>query len=379
MKKNLSLYIHIPFCIKKCLYCDFPSLGGLDAYFDDYVKVLCSEIREAAGEFSDRRIQTIFIGGGTPTVLQPQLLGRIMDTVLSKYDVDRRAEITIESNPGTLDSFKLKELNNMYFNRLSMGLQAWQDSHLKALGRIHTVNEFIKNYMEAREAGFKNINIDLMFSLPNQTIEEWKETLQNVMMLNPEHISAYSLIIEEGTPFYDMAQRGTIKETDDILDRQMYYDTDRMLSQNGYHRYEISNYAKSRYECEHNKVYWRTEEYRGFGLGAHSYVNGERFHNGYGFNDYIQSKGINLITESEKLTMAQKQEEFMFMGLRMTEGISEDDFRNRFFCSIEDVYGEELNLLISNQLIIRKKQRLFLSSRGVDISNQIFEKFIKSS
>lgn len=379
MKKNLSLYIHIPFCIKKCLYCDFPSFGGMDAYFDEYVNLLCSEISEASSQFTDRKIKTVFIGGGTPTVLPPRLLGKIMNTVLSKYDVDD-AEITIESNPGTLDRLKLNELRSMYFNRLSMGLQAWQDNLLNELGRIHTADDFKKNYIEAREVGFKNINIDLMFSLPNQTLDDWKETLQNVIFLGPEHISAYSLIIEEGTPFFEMAQKGVIHEADEALDRNMYYAANQMLEENSYCRYEISNFAKKGYECEHNKVYWRTEQYRGFGIGAHSYINGERFHNVYGFNDYIGSKGNikKLITDVERLSDVEKQEEFMFMGLRMTEGISESEFKKRFSNNIYDVYGKELNELIKEELLISKNERLFLTNRGVDVSNQIFEKFMKS-
>ncbi|MEA4973485.1 MAG: radical SAM family heme chaperone HemW [Candidatus Metalachnospira sp.] len=379
MKKNVSLYIHIPFCIKKCLYCDFPSFGGMNAYFEDYVNALCSEISEASSEFTDRKIKTIFIGGGTPTILQPRFLGKIMDTVFTKYDVDD-AEISIESNPGTLDKLKLNELMQMYFNRLSMGLQSWQDKHLKALGRIHTADDFKRNYIEAREAGFKNINIDLMFSLPNQTIGDWEETLQNVIFLGPEHISAYSLIIEEGTPFYEMAQKGVIHEADDTLDRNMYYTANRILAQNGYSRYEISNFAKKGYECEHNKVYWKTEEYRGFGLGAHSYINGERFHNVYDFKGYTESKGNikKLITDVEKLSVIEKQEEFMFMGLRMTKGISESDFRDRFSHNIYDVYGDELKELIKEELIVSQNDRLFLSERGIDVSNQVFEKFIRS-
>lgn len=351
----------------------------MNAYFDYYVDALCTEISEASSEFTDRKVKTIFFGGGTPTVLQPKLIGKIMDALISKYDVED-AEITIESNPGTLDEFKLNELNQMNFNRLSMGLQAWQDKHLKALGRIHTVDDFKRNYIEAREAGFKNINIDLMFSLPNQTIEDWKETLQNIIFLSPEHISAYSLIIEEGTPFYEMSEKGAIKETDEALDREMYYTANDMLAKNGFYRYEISNYAKKRYECEHNKVYWRTEEYRGFGLGAHSFINGERFHNSYDFNGYIESKGNikKLVTDIEKLSEAEKQEEFMFMGLRMSEGVSEDEFKKRFSHNIYDVYGEELKVLKQEGLIVSQKDRLFLSDRGIDISNQVFEKFIKS-
>lgn len=379
MNRNLSLYIHIPFCIRKCLYCDFPSFSGMNAYFADYVNTLCTEISEASSEFADRKVKTIFFGGGTPTVLKPKLLGKIIDTVISNYDVEN-AEITIESNPGTLDKLKLNELKQMYINRLSIGLQAWQNKHLKALGRIHTVDDFKRNYIETREVGFNNINVDLMFSLPNQTIEDWKETLQNIVFLNPEHISAYSLIIEENTPFYEMHENGKLMEIDEVLDRNMYYTVNDILAQNGYHRYEISNFAKKGYECEHNKVYWKTEEYRGFGLGSHSYINGKRYHNVYDFKDYIGSKGNTnrLITDVEKLSDAEKQEEFMFMGLRMTEGISEDEFKNRFAHNIYDVYGKEIEELINEKLIKSQDGRLFLSKRGIDISNQVFEKFLNS-
>jgi len=380
LSKNVSLYIHIPFCVKKCLYCDFPSFSGLGAYYDDYVNILCREISEASIEFSGRNVKTIFIGGGTPTILQPRLIGKIMDTIMSNYEVEEDAEITIESNPGTLDKIKLNEFKQTYINRLSIGLQAWQNDLLKALGRIHTVDEFLKNYIDAKDVGFENINIDLMFSLPNQSIEDWEETLRNVISLCPEHISAYSLIIEEGTPFYEMSEKGIIKESDENLDRSMYYMLNNILSQNNYHRYEISNFAKNGYECEHNKVYWKTEEYRGFGLGAHSYVNGERYHNVYDFNDYIKSKGNlkKLITAVERLSDIEKQEEFMFMGLRMSEGISENNFKSRFSSDIYDIYKEELEVLIKEGLVMSQNGRFFLSERGIDVSNQVFEKFIRS-
>ncbi|MCD8037095.1 MAG: radical SAM family heme chaperone HemW, partial [Clostridiales bacterium] len=367
MNNNISLYIHIPFCVRKCLYCDFPSFALPENCYEDYVRTLCREIEEYSSDFKGMKVKTIFFGGGTPSVLPPKLLGRIIDTVMSKFDVADDAEISIETNPGTLDMKKLTEMKSMYFNRLSMGLQAWQDRLLKKIGRIHTADVFETNYLQARDAGFKNINVDLMFALPTQTLDDWQETLEKIIKLNPEHISAYSLIIEEGTPFYDMYEKGIIKEMDENLDREMYYLANEMLADKGYRRYEISNFSKHGFESRHNIVYWRTEEYRGFGMGAHSYVNGERFRNTYDFKKYSSFEGLS--EDREVLTEDEKQEEFMFMGLRMTDGISENTFKERFSKSIYDVYGKEIRELTMEKLLISENDRLFLSDRGVDVSN----------
>lgn len=375
MKDKISLYIHIPFCIRKCLYCDFPSFSGMESVFDDYVRMLCREIDETYSDYRGMEVKSIFVGGGTPSVLPPALLGRISDKIFSRFDVDSKAEITIETNPGTLDAKKLGEMKSMYFNRLSMGLQAWQDRLLKKLGRIHTADEFETNFLQARDAGFKNINVDLMFALPAQSLDDWQETLEKVMKLRPEHISAYSLIIEEGTPFFDMFDRGELKETDEVTDRKMYYLAKEMLSDKGYKQYEISNFAKEGFECYHNKVYWRTEEYQGFGLGAHSYAGGVRFHNTYDMKEYLRGEGLRL--DKEFLSLQEKQEEFMFMGLRMNEGVSETEFLRRFGESMDSVYGDEIKELISEELLVKKDGRLSLTDRGVDISNSVFEKFIR--
>lgn len=375
MKDKISLYIHIPFCVRKCLYCDFPSFSGMESIFDDYVRMLCREIDETYSDYRGMEVKSIFIGGGTPSVLPPALLGRISDKIFSRFDVDSKAEITIETNPGTLDAKKLVEMKSMYFNRLSMGLQAWQDRLLKKLGRIHTADEFETNFLQARDAGFKNINVDLMFALPAQSLDDWQETLEKVMKLRPEHISAYSLIIEEGTPFFDMFDRGELKETDEETDRKMYYLAKEMLSDKGYKQYEISNFAKEGFECYHNKVYWRTEEYQGFGLGAHSYSDGVRFHNTYDMKEYLRGEGLRL--DKEFLSLQEKQEEFMFMGLRMNEGVSEAEFMRRFGESMDSVYGDEIKELISEELLVKKDGRLSLTDRGVDISNSVFEKFIR--
>lgn len=375
MKDKISLYIHIPFCIRKCLYCDFPSFSGMESVFDDYVRMLCREIDETYSDYRGMEVKSIFVGGGTPSVLPPALLGRISDKIFSRFDVDSKAEITIETNPGTLDAKKLGEMKSMYFNRLSMGLQAWQDRLLKKLGRIHTADEFETNFLQARDAGFKNINVDLMFALPAQSLDDWQETLEKVMKLRPEHISAYSLIIEEGTPFFDMFDRGELKEIDEVTDRKMYYLAKEMLSDKGYKQYEISNFAKEGFECYHNKVYWRTEEYQGFGLGAHSYAGGVRFHNTYDMKEYLRGEGLRL--DKEFLSLQEKQEEFMFMGLRMNEGVSEAEFLRRFGESMDSVYGDEIKELISEELLVKKDGRLSLTDRGVDISNSVFEKFIR--
>lgn len=375
MKDKISLYIHIPFCVRKCLYCDFPSFSGMESIFDDYVRMLCREIDETYSDYRGMEVKSIFVGGGTPSVLPPALLGRISDKIFSRFDVDSKAEITIETNPGTLDAKKLAEIKSMYFNRLSMGLQAWQDRLLKKLGRIHTADEFETNFLQARDAGFKNINVDLMFALPAQSLDDWQETLEKVMKLRPEHISAYSLIIEEGTPFFDMFDRGELKETDEDTDRKMYYLAKEMLSDKGYKQYEISNFAKEGFECYHNKVYWRTEEYQGFGLGAHSYADGVRFHNTYDMKEYLRGEGLRM--DKEFLSLQEKQEEFMFMGLRMNEGVSEAEFLRRFGESMDSVYGDEIKELISEELLVKKDGRLSLTDRGVDISNSVFEKFIR--
>lgn len=375
MKDKISLYIHIPFCVRKCLYCDFPSFSGMESIFDDYVRMLCREIDETYSDYRGMEVKSIFVGGGTPSVLPPALLGRISDKIFSRFDVDSKAEITIETNPGTLDAKKLAEMKSMYFNRLSMGLQAWQDRLLKKLGRIHTADEFETNFLQARDAGFKNINVDLMFALPAQSLDDWQETLEKVIKLRPEHISAYSLIIEEGTPFFDMFDRGELKETDEETDRKMYYLAKEMLSDKGYKQYEISNFAREGFECYHNKVYWRTEEYQGFGLGAHSYSDGVRFHNTYDMKEYLRGEGLRL--DKEFLSIEEKQEEFMFMGLRMNEGVSEAEFLRRFGESMDSVYGDEIKELISEELLVKKGGRLSLTDRGVDISNSVFEKFIR--
>ena len=376
--KHLSLYIHIPFCIKKCLYCDFPSYGGCESIFDDYVNALINEIRETKESFSDYNIKSIFLGGGTPSILSPKLTGKIMDTVFNCFNIDSNCEIITEANPKTVDEFKLREYKAMDINRISFGVQAWQNNILKSLGRIHTIDDFIKNIAQARDIGFKNINADIMFALPNQTLSDWEETLEKIIKLNPTHISAYSLIIEDGTVFGKMYDEGNLKPCDEVLDRKMYYMAKEMLSDKGYNQYEISNFAKEGFECYHNKVYWRCDEYIGYGIGSHSYFNGERFNNTYDIEKYISSKGkYSVIKENiEKLKTEDMYAEFMFMGLRMTKGIEKQRFFERFNKSVFDVYGNEIKHLKELNLINETDTNIMLTEKGVDVSNTVFEKFI---
>ncbi len=378
MREKLSLYIHIPFCAKKCLYCDFPSWQGCESYFEDYTESLLNEIKNGERIYSDYDISTIFIGGGTPTVLSPKLLGKITDAVLERYNVESNAEITSEANPGTVDGCKLKEMKAMGINRLSFGVQAWQNNILKALGRIHDRETFLKNLDEAKNAGFENINCDLMFSLPNQTFKDWMETLENFSKLDIQHISAYSLIVEDGTPFKKMQEEGRLLLPDEETDRKMYSAANEILAKNGFERYEISNFAKKGFESRHNITYWETRPYIGFGLGSHSYFQAERYNNTYDLKEYIAANGDakKLRENKEILTDKEKEEEFMFMGLRMKKGISTDEFSRRFGRDIYSVYGEKIEELLDEKLIEKKENRIMLTERGTDVSNIVFERFI---
>ena len=379
MADDLSLYIHIPFCKRKCLYCDFPSWGGHESHFEKYVKSLKCELEALGKEHMGRNIDTIFIGGGTPTVLSERLLGDICESVFNNFSVNKNAEFTCEANPGTVDGRKLNEMNKMGINRLSFGVQAWQNGILESLGRIHNHEAVVKNIYEAREAGFKNINCDIMFSLPKQTMEDWLETLEKITSFNIEHISAYSLIVEDGTPFKKMYDEGKLSLPDEETDRQMYHIANEFLGEKGFMRYEISNFAKKGYESRHNITYWDTREYIGAGLGSHSYIDGKRFHNTYDMDKYIAYGGLseNIKEDIEVLSEDVKMEEFMFMGLRMARGIEKEEFKRRFNVTIESVYKNEIEELKGQMLLEEKNGFLFLTDQGIDISNYVFEKFIK--
>ena len=369
----MEIYIHIPFCIRKCDYCDFLSGPSGPKEQADYVQALLREI-QAVEEGEGRSVSSIFIGGGTPSVLDERLLGDILKEIRNKFKMEEDAEITIEVNPGTANIGKLQAYREMGINRLSIGLQSPQDRELKILGRIHNYEQFLETYQEARTVGFDNINIDLMSAIPDQTYEGWVKNLRTVAELEPEHISAYSLIVEEGTPF--AARKLNLPDED--TEYNMYEATAQILKEYGFEQYEISNYARKGRECRHNVGYWTRQDYLGFGLGASSLYGKERFANTADMKKYLEnSRNPEKIREKEpSLTREDEMAEFMFLGLRMTKGISKADFQKCFGCTIESVYGEVLEKYESMGLLLEQDGRIFLSREGIHVSNSIMAEFL---
>lgn len=369
----MEIYIHIPFCIRKCDYCDFLSGPSGPEEQADYVQALLREI-QAVEEGEGRSVSSIFIGGGTPSVLDERLLGDILREIRNRFKMEEDAEITIEVNPGTANIGKLQAYREMGINRLSIGLQSPEDRELKILGRIHNYGQFLETYQEARTVGFDNINIDLMSAIPDQTYEGWVKNLRTVAELEPEHISAYSLIVEEGTPF--AARKLNLPDED--TEYNMYEATVQILKEYGFEQYEISNYARKGRECRHNVGYWTRQDYLGFGLGASSLYGKERFANTADMKKYLEnSKNPEKIREKEpSLTREDEMAEFMFLGLRMTKGISKADFQRCFGCTIESVYGEVLEKYESMELLLEKDGRIFLSREGIHVSNSIMAEFL---
>ncbi|CZR97987.1 radical SAM family heme chaperone HemW [Clostridioides sp. GD02404] len=390
----LGLYIHIPFCVKKCKYCDFNSYKmDIDAkkrYIEDlkiemelYSNKLYKDNKYKKKEDyhlnSDDTITSIFVGGGTPSILTSDEIREIFTSVRAMFNIDKNAEITIECNPGTLTLEKLKTMKDIGINRLSIGLQAVQEQHLNFIGRIHTYEEFEKNYKDALSVGFKNINIDLMYSLPNQTLCDWKETLQKVSDLNPTHISAYSLILEEGTELYNMYENNKFELIDENMDIEMYEYTINYLKSKGYNQYEISNYSKDGYNCEHNILYWECEHYIGLGAGASGYINKNRYNNLESLDDYHLSltKREKPIQENEILSEKDMIEEKIFMGLRMNKGIEFEDFKKNFGLDFREKYNKQIEMLLDRKLINQSFEGIQLTQKGREISNSIFIEFME--
>ncbi len=410
MEQNLSLYLHIPFCVRKCLYCDFLSGPQSADMQEQYVEALCREIQETSPEYREYQVVSVFIGGGTPSVLLPEQTIRIMETLKSCFILTNTCEISMEMNPGTVTPEKMNAYRAYGINRISIGLQSANDRELKALGRIHTYADFLKAYEMAVEAGFTNINVDLMSAIPEQTMDSYQETLQKALALQPPpaHISAYSLIVEEGTPFYEQE----LNLPDEDTERRMYEITDDILRKAGYHRYEISNYAKEGKECFHNKVYWQRGNYLGLGIGSASLIRNVRFHNmtdilsyvnlmlgkneiedaskehGGKFHagkDYLKKENaekeqVNKLREDvQELPVEEEMEEFMFLGLRMMEGVSERKFYENFGRRFEEVFPgviekhEKLGLL---EVTGEEFVHLRLTPHGIDVSNQVFVDFM---
>lgn len=410
-KRELELYIHIPFCARKCSYCDFLSFAAPERVYREYMDKLIEEICGQGPNFQEYRVSTIFVGGGTPSILPADLIMELFATLSENFDIALDAEVTLEANPGTLTMEKLEVYRQSGINRLSIGLQSADDKELKYLGRIHSYDSFLKSYQRARQAGFKNINVDLMSALPGQDVHSWKTTLKKVMMLKPEHISAYSLIIEEGTPFFErfgepeckkgllsggqqenskkpetaseVAARAAVMTLPDLpdedTDREMYHLTKEMMAAQGYERYEISNYAKKGYECRHNTGYWTGVEYLGLGLGASSYTYGYRYHNTEDLQEYLSLnlyEGGAAARDIEELSLEDKMEEFMFVGLRMMKGVSGSEFLERFGLNMWNVYGDVLKKLEQQGLIEVEAPMVRLTELGIDVSNVVLSEFL---
>lgn len=377
----LELYIHIPFCVRKCYYCDFLSGVSDENRREEYVKALLTEIRMCAGECEKYTVTSIFIGGGTPSLMQGARIERILEEIRRGYVLDKGVEITIEMNPGTVDEEKLAAYKRAGINRLSIGLQSAENEELKKIGRIHTWEQFLHTWQLVRNMGFQNVNVDIMSALPGQSVAGYERTLQRVLSLPdpPEHISAYSLIVEEGTDFYRWQEEGKLDLPGEDEDRQMYYLTKKLLAEKGYERYEISNYAKPGFACAHNCGYWKRAEYLGLGLGAASLLKNVRFHNTESLEKYLANpcgcrEDVHVLTDGEQI------EETLFLGLRLTMGISEKEFVGCFSRTLDEIYGDVIEKNIQNGLLRWTKQGedrwLSLTEKGLDVSNYVMAQFL---
>ena len=375
----LGLYIHIPFCVTKCKYCDFNSFKIDLNEKIKYLNYLGEEMKLYKEEIKNREIDSVFVGGGTPSILNENEINILFEKIKENFNIKSNAEITMECNPGTLTLNKLKVMKKSGVNRLSIGLQAVQNHHLKYIGRIHTFEEFEKNYHDAKQMGFDNINIDLMYALPNQSREDWMESLEKVVKLNPTHISAYSLILEENTELFKMYERDEFNLLDENADIEMYEYTINYLKSHGYNQYEISNYAKDNFECKHNVLYWKCEEYVGIGASASGYFNGIRYNNICELDNYEKMilEGEKPIEWEEKLSIKDEIEESIFLGLRMNEGIQISDFKEKYNFDFEKEYKNEIEKLSKMELIEIDNNLMKLTQKGREISNSVFVEFIK--
>ncbi len=389
-KKDIGIYVHIPFCVRKCFYCDFNSQvpPSEDTVFF-YTAALLDEIKASAGLLEDRKLSSIYIGGGTPSSIPSSCIGRIIDRISSHIDIDEDTEVTIEANPGTLTELKIKDYVAAGINRVSLGLQSAVEDELKALGRIHTFEDFKKNFDRLYWGGIENISVDVMTSIPYQTQESLIKTLDEVIKLRPQHISAYSLIIEENTPFYDKLRYGLLPLPTEDESYYIYKLAQTYLTQNGYRRYEISNYSlepgnegnkeEKDYRCRHNLRYWDRGDYIGFGVSAASLIGDHRFTNTKDLNEYASDPG-RIKQEDLVLRPEDAMAEFMFLGLRKTDGIRCADFRESFDTDINEVYGKVMRHHVDRKLAAfsgeDEERRFFLTDTGLDLSNVVMSEYL---
>lgn len=372
--KDLAIYIHIPFCSSKCYYCDFLSFSGLDSSVDKYIDYLIREMDLYKEYLKEYIVKTIFIGGGTPSYIDERHIDRILNHIYKHFNCTDVEEITIESNPGTLSREKLKIYKESGVNRISMGLQSLDDKLLQSIGRIHNSEDFYKSYELVRDMGFKNINLDLMFGLPDQEWKDCKRTLKKVIELDVEHISYYGLILEENTPMNNWYNEGKIQIPGEDLERAMYHRGIELLRDNGYKHYEISNFSKEGLECSHNLFYWQLKPYIGFGLSSHSNLDHIRFWNYNNFEEYYGSLDRKQLPVGgkEKIEKEMEMAEYVMMGLRLIDGIDGKEFFNRFHIRIEDVYGKILKKHEASGLLDIEGENIRFTPRGLDLSNILY-------
>lgn len=387
--KEVGIYVHIPFCKHKCYYCDFISFADKNSLIEEYIKWLKYEIKEVGqGNRLDYEnklddlvlVKTIYIGGGTPSFIESKYITEILKTIEENFVVDEDAEITMEMNPGTVDENKLKDYYNCGINRLSIGLQETNNALLKEIGRIHTYEDFEHTYSLARNVGFKNINVDLMLGLPNQNILDLENSINKILDLDPEHISVYSLILEENTVLKNKVDQGILTLPEDEMERKMYYTVKNMLENNGYIHYEISNFAKKGFESKHNLDCWSQKEYMGFGAAAHSYTNNFRFSNIENIEEYINNfknnkEEDNLIFH-EKQNRESKMKEYMMLGLRKIEGVNIQQFKNKFVENPIFIFRKEIEKLVNEELLEVDGNFIKLTKKGLDLANLVWEEFI---
>lgn len=387
--KDIGIYVHIPFCKHKCYYCDFISYANKEELVERYIKVLIKEITDVAtGNKLDYengiddlfKVNTIYIGGGTPSFIESKNIADIINTIKEYFIVNENAEITLEVNPGTVDENKLKDYFEVGINRLSIGLQSTNDNLLKQIGRIHTYEEFLNTYALSRKVGFKNINTDLIIGLPNQTIEDVEKSINDLINLGLEHISVYSLILEEGTVLEKQVRRGELELPEDEEERRMYWKVKNLLEKNGYIHYEISNFAKHGYESQHNLDCWKQKEYVGFGAAAHSYTNGVRYSNIENIEEYIENYENGKIADNfvfhEKQTHNMKVKEYMMLGLRKLKGVCIQEFKEKFAANPIYVFKNELEKLVGEELIEIDGDYIKLTYKGLDLANLVWEEFV---
>lgn len=382
--KTVGIYVHVPFCKQKCKYCDFISFQNCENYFDDYFECLKKEITEKANEINSENkeilIDTIYFGGGTPSIVCEKYIEEVLNKIYEYYNVSENAEITVEVNPGTVDKLKLERYFEIGINRLSIGLQSTDDKLLKMLGRIHTYKEFENTYDLARKIGFKNINVDLMIGLPNQSLENVNDSLEKIAQKNPEHISVYSLIIEENTKMFDLIEKGELELPDEDVERKMYWSVKKFLEENGYIHYEISNFSKSGFESKHNANCWNQHEYLGFGIAAHSYFNNIRYSNIDNLRQYIENwkneQSVYNIVFHEHQNKDDMMKEFMMLGLRKIDGVKISEFKEKFVDNPIFVFRNQLNKLVKEGLIEVLENNIRLSDKGLDLANEVWMEFV---